>query len=63
MVPTEQKQVILLNNIETKIYLQTKLRNLKRKHAKLAHHADFADEYFSIGKEIEDVEAQITNLQ
>ena len=54
---------MLMEPNERKVYLETKLRNLKRKHAKLAYHADLADEYFSIGKEIEDVEAQITNLQ
>ena len=48
-----------MNNLETKVFLQTKLRNLKRKHAKLAQHADLTDEYTSIGKEIKDVENQL----
>lgn len=52
-----------MNNIETKVFLQTKLRNLKRKHSKLAQHADLIDEYTEIGKEIQEIQTQITNLQ
>lgn len=51
-----------MNNVETKIFLQTKLRNLKRKHAKLSNHADLTDEYLEIGKEIKDVENQLELL-
>lgn len=52
-----------LNNLETKIFLETKLRNLKRKNAKLSQHAEFADEYMEINKEIQDIEAQLSALQ
>lgn len=48
---------------EQRVLFETRLRNLKRKHAKLAQHAELADEYFVIGKEIEEVEAQIAELQ
>ena len=48
-----------MNNIETKVYLETKLRNLRRKHAKLAQHAHLAEEYFEIGKQIDRVEDEI----
>ena len=51
--------MITLNNLETKVFLETKLRNLKRKHAKLAHHPELTDDYFEIGKEIRDVEEQL----
>jgi len=52
-----------MDNLETKVYLETKLRNLKRKHAKLAQHADLTDEYISIGKEIKDVENQLKLIE
>ena len=48
-----------MNNLETKVYLETKLRNLKRKHARLAQHPELADDYFEIGKEINDIEDQL----
>jgi len=59
MVFSELTQVITLNTVENKVFLQTKLRNLKRKHAKLANHADLTDDYFEIGKEINDIEDQL----
>jgi hypothetical protein len=51
-----------LNNIETKIFLETKLRNLKRKNAKLAYHPEFADEYLEIEKEIKSIEAELAMM-
>ena len=48
-----------MNNAETKVFLETKLRNLKRKHAKLVQHADLTDEYIEIGKEIEYIENEL----
>ena len=52
-----------MNNVETKVYLETKLRNLKRKQAKLSQHPELTTEYFETQKEIHEVEAQITLLQ
>ena len=52
-----------MNNIETRVFLETKLRNLKRKQAKLAQHADLLEETQEIGKKIKEIEAQITQLQ
>lgn len=52
-----------MNNIETKCFLETRLRNLKRKQSKLAPHAELVDEYFEVGKEIKDIEAQLSTLQ
>ena len=52
-----------MNNIETKVFLQTRLRNLKRTSAKLAQHAELTDEYFKINKEIQNIEAQLSTLQ
>ena len=48
---------------ETRVFLETKLRNLKRKEAKLAQHADLLEETEEISKEIKEIEAQITQLQ
>lgn len=48
-----------MNNLETKVFLETKLRNLRRKHAKLAQHADLTEEYQDIGREIKDIEQQL----
>lgn len=49
----------LMNNIETKIFLETRLRNLKRKQSKLASHPELVDEYFEVGKEINDIELKL----
>lgn len=52
-----------MNNIESKIYLETKLRNLKRKHTRLAQYANLTDEYFNVTNEIKDVQSQLFSLQ
>ena len=49
-----------MNRRERKTYLETKLRNLKRKHAKLAQYPSLSDEYLEIGKEINLIEEEIT---
>ena len=54
--------MIVLNNIETKTFLETKLRNLKRKNAKLAQHPEFVEEYLEIQDEIYDIEEQLKQL-
>ena len=46
---------------ERKVFLQTKLRNLKRKHAKLGQHAELTEEYFEIKKEIEAIESELNS--
>ena len=51
-----------MNNIETKVFLQTRLRNLKRTSAKLAQHAEFVEEYLEIQDEIHDIEEQLKHL-
>lgn len=51
-----------MNQIELKIYLETKLRNLKRKNAKLSQHPEFSKEYLEIDKEIKDIEAQLSAM-
>ena len=63
MVYSEQTKVIPLNNLETKVFLETKLRNLKRKQAKLSQYSSLTEEYFEIDKEIQNIEAQLSALQ
>jgi len=41
-----------MNDKEKKVYLETKIRNLKRKQAKLLQYPEFADECSKIAKEI-----------
>ena len=52
-----------MNNIESKVFLSTKLRNLKRKQAKLAQHPDLTDTYLEIDKEIKSIEYELNQLQ
>ena len=47
---------------EKKVFLTVRLRNLKRKNAKLANHAEFADEYLEIEKEIKSIEAELAMM-
>lgn len=48
-----------MDSAERRVFLQTRLRNLKRKHAKLSQYADFTDEYLEIGKEIRMIENEL----
>lgn len=54
--------MIFMEQIELKCLLETRLRNLKRKNAKLAQHAECADEYLEIEDEIQDIEEQLKCL-
>ena len=59
MVACKSEQVMTLNNAETKIFLQTRLRNLKRKNAKLSQYPEFAEQYLENLTEIQDIEEQL----
>ena len=59
MVACKSEQVMTLNNAETKIFLQTRLRNLKRKNAKLSQYPEFAEQYLENLTEIQDIEDQL----
>lgn len=48
-----------MNEKELKTFKATKLRNLKRKKAKLSAHADLTDDYLSISKEIKELENEL----
>ena len=48
---------------ERQVLMETRLRNLKRKHSKLARHADLKDEYFEIGREIASIEDELSSYE
>ncbi len=48
---------------EKKVYLETRLRNLKRKYSKVIQHADFAEEAIELKAEIDGIERDLNNLQ
>jgi uncharacterized protein YdcH (DUF465 family) len=59
MVYAERQQVINVSPTERRVFLETRLRNLKRKHAKLSQHADLLEEYEEIDKEIQSIENEL----
>ena len=44
---------------EQKVFLQTRLRNLKRKYAKIIQHAEFAEEAISLKADIDQIEKEL----
>lgn len=47
---------------ERKVLLETRVRNLKRKHAKMIRHSDLIEEAIEIDSEIKSIEKQIAEL-
>ena len=48
-----------MNDKETKVYLETKLRNLKRSYAKLVNHADMVEECIDLKADIDQIEREL----
>ena len=48
---------------ERKVLLETKLRNLKRKYAKIVQQSSLVQEALELKKEIDEIDTQITKLQ
>lgn len=46
---------------QKKVYLQTKLRNLKRKYAKMVQHADLNEEAIELKAEIDGIERELNS--
>ena len=46
---------------ERKAYLQVRLRNLKRRYAKIKEHADLAEETIELKCEIDSIERELNN--
>ena len=64
MVHGKRKQVNkTMEYNQQKVYLQTRLRNLKRKYSKVIQHADFAEEAIELKAEIDGIERDLNNLQ
>lgn len=50
-----------MNNKEHRIYLQTKLRNLKRRYAKINQHPDLAEEAIELKADIDSIERELNS--
>lgn len=48
---------------EKTVYLQTRLRNLKRKYAKLVQHGDLAEEAIELKADIDQIERELAMTQ
>ena len=46
---------------ERKTYLQVRLRNLKRKYARIKEHADLAEDAIELKCEIDSIERELNN--
>lgn len=46
---------------ERKVYLQTKLRNLKRKYSKVIQHADLGEQAIELKAEIDSIERELNS--
>lgn len=46
---------------QNRVYLQTKLRNLKRKYAKIIQHADLAEEAIELKADIDAIERELNS--
>ena len=46
---------------QKKVFLQTRLRNLKRKYAKISKHADLGEEAIELKAEIDGIERQLNS--
>ena len=51
-----------MEQVELKCLLETRLRNLKRRNAKIAQHAELVDQYLENQTEIQDIEEQLKSL-
>ena len=52
-----------MENKERKVLLEARLRNLKRKYAKIIQHSSLVQEALELKKEIDEIDTQITKLQ
>ena len=56
-----KKGGIFMENNQKKIFLQTKLRNLKRKYAKMIQHTDLTEEAIELKAEIDGIERDLNS--
>ena len=50
-----------MNSIERRVFLETKLRNLKRKYAKIKEHADLGEDDIELKAEIDSIERELNS--
>ena len=65
MVPQQPQQVInmTLTDKEKKTLLKTKIRNMKRKYAKLSRHPDHGEECIELKADIDALERELTAMK
>lgn len=56
-----KKGGIFMENNQKKIFLQTKLRNLKRKYSKMVQYADLNEEAIELKAEIDGIERDLNS--
>ena len=61
MVDGKSKEVILMTDKERQVFLKTKLRNLKRKYAKVRQHADLGEEAIELKSQIDGIERELNS--
>ena len=61
MVHGKSRKVMTLKVDEKKTYLKVKLRNLKRKYARIKEHADLAEDAIELKCEIDSIERELNN--
>ena len=52
-----------MNDKEKRVYLQTRLRNLKRQYAKTIQHGDLVEEAIDLKADIDNIERELYNLR
>ena len=55
------EKVITMQVDEKKAYLQVRLRNLKRRYARVKEHADLGEEAIELKAEIDNIERKLNN--
>jgi hypothetical protein len=51
-----------MSSVKKRIFIQNRIRNLKRKYAKFIQHAEFIDECNEINEEIKNLELELAMM-
>ena len=52
-----------MNDKEKRVYLETRLRNLKRQYSKVIQHSDLVEEAIDLKADIDNIERELYNLR
>ena len=52
-----------MSDKEYKVYLETRLRNLKRKYSRIIQHSDLIEQAIELKAEIDGIEREVTMMQ